>query len=254
MLCLPPAASRLPSAGAALWQCTVTDRLTRDVVRSRRSPRKALAKQDAFRQVLRNLRRSEGFVEKLQELNTHLMALIEAGCVVPGSFDLTALGRIAAELKGDNELWLALALTSDAMFTLTPSELAGAVCALVTADSVRVKDVLPASAGSEAVVAAVTSLEPVWTELTGLQRTFRVGRDPVIDVRLAGLAEQWAEGCAWGELLDLCSLEDGDLARLLNRTMDVLNQVRGIEELPRELRGAAREAARACDRQPISDL
>ena len=240
-------------AGAALWQCTVTDRLTRDVVRSRRSPRKALAKQDAFRQVLRNLRRSEGFVEKLQELNTHLMALIEAGCVVPESFDLTALGRIAAELKGDNELWLALALTSDAMFTLTPSELAGAVCALVTADSVRVKDVLPASAGSEAVVAAVTSLEPVWTELTGLQRTFRVGRDPVIDVRLAGLAEQWAEGCAWGELLDLCSLEDGDLARLLNRTMDVLNQVRGIEELPRELRGAAREAARACDRQPISD-
>mmetsp|Transcript_34873 Transcript_34873/g.98392 ORF Transcript_34873/g.98392 Transcript_34873/m.98392 type:complete len:765 (+) Transcript_34873:207-2501(+) len=242
-------------AGAeAAWVCTVTDRLTREALAGAPQPRKALAKQDAFRLTLQHLRRTESFVRSLQQLNAHLMCLIDAGCLLPDSFELTVLGRIAAALKGENELWLASALTADVMYTLSPSELAGAVCALVTSDSVRVKDAAASSAGSENVVQAVTALEPAWHQVVSLQQTYRVGRDPVIDVRLAGLAEQWAEGCSWAELMDHCSLDEGDLARLLHRTMDVLNQARGVEELPEEIRRAARAALKSFDRQPISHL
>ena len=47
-----------------------------------------------------------------------------------------------------------------------------------------------------------------------------------IDLRLAGLVEAWAAGCEWGEVMADCSLDDGDIVRLLTRTADLLRQVR----------------------------
>ena len=45
-----------------------------------------------------------------------------------------------------------------------------------------------------------------------------------LDDRLAGLVEAWASGVTWQELLG-CKLDEGDLARLLRRTIDLLAQV-----------------------------
>lgn len=46
-----------------------------------------------------------------------------------------------------------------------------------------------------------------------------------MDLRLAGLVEAWASGCSWEEVMRDCSLDDGDVARLLTRTTDLLRQV-----------------------------
>lgn len=46
-----------------------------------------------------------------------------------------------------------------------------------------------------------------------------------VDLRLAGLVEAWASGCSWEEVMKDCSLDDGDVARLLTRTVDLLRQV-----------------------------
>jgi hypothetical protein len=49
-------------------------------------------------------------------------------------------------------------------------------------------------------------------------------------------------------------LDDGDMARLLARTVDVLRQAIFLEHLLPYIVPPAREAVRAMDRPPISDL
>lgn len=49
-------------------------------------------------------------------------------------------------------------------------------------------------------------------------------------------------------------LDDGDMARLLARTVDVLRQALFVEHLLPYIVGPARDAVRGMDRQPISDL
>jgi hypothetical protein len=49
-------------------------------------------------------------------------------------------------------------------------------------------------------------------------------------------------------------LDDGDLARLLARTADVLRQARYLDSLLPYLIAPARDALRGMDRSPISDL
>ncbi len=51
-----------------------------------------------------------------------------------------------------------------------------------------------------------------------------------------------------------CSLDDGDVARLLNRTMDLLKQANHCTALLPALRKEARKAVHAMNRKPISDL
>ena len=239
---------------SSAWRYTVQDRLTWEEIEGPALARKSAAKQEAFRLAGIRLRKTENLAKSLQEFNSYLATLVDAGCLEPRTFELTSLGQVARAIRGDNELWLAKALTADALYTLSPSELAGVVCALLTSDNVRVKEAHPASLGSEAVIQAVTSLEPAWSDVMELQQTYRVGSEPVIDVRLAGLAEQWAEGASWGELMGACRLDGGDLARLLNRTMDTLNQIWSIPDIPQETRRSAKEAVRNFNRQPIEGV
>ena len=106
-----------------------------------------------------------------------------------------------------------------------------------------------------------------------------------VDLRMAGVVEAWASGCAWEEVRGFrdvagwgggarpgvcthppapplchpqvmrdCSLDDGDVARLLTRTADLLRQVACCEHLLPPLRAAARRAKAGMERSPISDL
>lgn len=43
---------------------------------------------------------------------------------------------------------------------------------------------------------------------------------------LTGLVEAWAGGASWQEIMIDTSIDDGDMARLLARTADMLKQVR----------------------------
>ena len=47
-----------------------------------------------------------------------------------------------------------------------------------------------------------------------------------LDVQFAGLAEAWAAGVSWSDLVRHGGgLDEGDIARLLRRTLDLLTQV-----------------------------
>lgn len=51
-----------------------------------------------------------------------------------------------------------------------------------------------------------------------------------------------------------CNLDDGDMARLLARTTDLLKQIVFHENLLPYLKEPARAALKGMDRKPISDL
>lgn len=54
--------------------------------------------------------------------------------------------------------------------------------------------------------------------------------------------------------MDDINLDDGDMARLLARTIDMLKQVVYCDHLLPYLKDAAKQALAGMDRKPVSDL
>lgn len=46
-----------------------------------------------------------------------------------------------------------------------------------------------------------------------------------MDSQFCGMVEAWASGLTWREIIMDCAMDEGDLARLLRRTTDLLAQV-----------------------------
>ena len=47
-----------------------------------------------------------------------------------------------------------------------------------------------------------------------------------LNTEFAGLVEAWAAGVTWKELMDDSEMDEGDVARLLRRSIDLLAQVK----------------------------
>jgi DSHCT (NUC185) domain len=57
-----------------------------------------------------------------------------AGALERGTLTATALGRVARQINGSNELWLAIALTQPVMADLAPPQLAAVLSGIVSGD------------------------------------------------------------------------------------------------------------------------
>ncbi|CAM9163621.1 unnamed protein product [Heterosigma akashiwo] len=74
-----------------------------------------------------------------------------------------------------------------------------------------------------------------------------------LDPTYSGLVESWVGGASWQELCGSCSLDQGDLCRILRRTHEVLRQILVLPGVSGELKDTARAAAEAIDRFPVAD-
>ena len=172
----------------------------------------------------------------------------------------TPLGKATAAIRGDNELWLGLALMSGEFDQLDPHHLAGAMCALVTEtprpDSWT--NYLPPEPAIEALVhlkgtrQSLLKLQyrydimwPIWPEYKFLDKI--VGG-------LMGLVEQWALGVSWTDLCANTSLDEGDVVRILRRTVDILSQIPHVPAVPNSLRVNAIRAIQLLDRFPVNEV
>jgi superfamily II RNA helicase len=75
-----------------------------------------------------------------------------------------------------------------------------------------------------------------------------------VDLRFSGLVEAWAAGAGWFEVCRDTSLDEGDLARLLGRTADLLRQIIFIAHVLPGVKDNAKAALRSMNRSPISEL
>jgi len=163
----------------------------------------------------------------------------------------TELGEMAAAIRGDNELWLALALASGELDHLDAPQFAAAIAALVTENSRP--DSWCNYKLSPTVEAALEGLRTIRRELIREQHRHQVIVPVWMEYDLVGLVEQWADQIEWTELCDNTSLDEGDIVRVLRRTLDVLSQIPHVPYLPEGLHTIARQARDVINRYPVNE-
>jgi len=172
----------------------------------------------------------------------------------------TVLGRTAATIRGENELWLALCLLSGQLDHLAPEHLAAAICAIISepprGDSwtdysqpnavLEVLGIRKKDQGHNPV-----SLWELRRQLYQVQKHCGVTMPVWLESKFIGLVEQWALGVEWTELCENTSLDEGDIVRMLRRTVDVLWQIPQIPEIKPVLMRTAKEAIAKMKRFPV---
>ncbi|XP_060214423.1 DExH-box ATP-dependent RNA helicase DExH15 chloroplastic [Lycium barbarum] len=166
------------------------------------------------------------------------------------------LGETAAAIRGENELWLAMVLRNKLLLDLKPAQLA-AVCGSLVSEGIRLRPWKNNSfvyEPSTTVLNVIDLLEEQKSSLLELQEKHGVNIPCCLDSQFTGMVEAWASGLTWKEIMMDCAMDEGDLARLLRRTIDLLAQVPKLPDIDPLLQINAKSASNVMDRPPISEL
>lgn len=166
------------------------------------------------------------------------------------------LGETAAAIRGENELWLAMVLRNKILLDLKPPQLA-AVCASLVSEGIKVrawKNNNYIYEPSSTVLNVISLLEEQRNTFLQLQEKHGVEIPCCLDNQFSGMVEAWASGLSWRELMMDCAMDEGDLARLLRRTIDILAQIPKLPDIDPLLQKNATTASDVMDRPPISEL
>jgi superfamily II RNA helicase len=213
-----------------------------------------LQKELEFKRLTLNQRRLQRWEEfmGLVEILCNFNCLEWAGDPDRPQLQPTDLGESISAIRGDNELWLGLAITSGELDHLAPHHLATVCAALVTENSRP--DSWVNFGLSPAVEEALDSLRHTRHDLFKLQKRNEVLIPVWLEYELSPLIEQWALGMEWLELCRHASLDEGDIVRIIRRTLDFLCQIPHIPNLTAEIYRSARQAIQLIDRFPISEV
>ena len=163
----------------------------------------------------------------------------------------TELGQVCAAIRGDNELWLGLALASGEFDALEPQQFAAA-CAGILMENNR-PDTWIRYEPTSPVIEALEGLRGLRRRIFQEQRRQDVQIPVWLDYDLIALVEQWALEEEWQALCGNTSLDEGDVVRILRRTLDLLSQIPHVPYIPTEVRTTAKQAAFLINRFPVSN-
>ncbi|CAA7409772.1 unnamed protein product [Spirodela intermedia] len=180
----------------------------------------------------------------------------EARALDINSHIIYPLGETAAAIRGENELWFAMVLRNKLLCELKPPQLAS-VCGSLVSEGIKIRPWKNNSyiyEPSTTVLNAIQYLEEQRIALLQLQDKHGVQIPCVLDAQFSGMVEAWASGLTWKEIMMDCAMDDGDLARLLRRTIDLLAQIPKLPNIDPQLQKNAMAASSVMDRAPISEL
>ncbi|MBF2015349.1 MAG: RNA helicase [Rivularia sp. T60_A2020_040] len=164
----------------------------------------------------------------------------------------TELGQMAAAIRGENELWLGLVLASGKLNQLDPHHFATAIAALVTETSRPDSRVFFELSGE--VADGLASLRSIRRKVFQLQHRYDVALPVWLEFELIALVEKWALGMEWVELCENTTLDEGDVVRILRRTLDLLSQIPHVPHLPQDIKRNAQRATQLIDRFPVNEV
>ncbi|GMH01661.1 hypothetical protein Nepgr_003500 [Nepenthes gracilis] len=159
------------------------------------------------------------------------------------------LGETASAIRGENELWLAMVLRNKVLIDLKPAQLA-AVCGSLVSEGIKVRPWKNNSyiyEPSMAVINVIDFLEEQKNYLLQLQEKHGVAIPCCLDSQFSGMVEAWASGLTWREIMMDCAMDEGDLARLLRRTIDILAQIPKLPDIDPVLQSNALTASSVMD-------
>jgi superfamily II RNA helicase len=164
----------------------------------------------------------------------------------------TPKGNLTAQIRAENELYLAQLILGKAWDGLEPAQLA-AVVSCVVSDSIR-ESQFSNCPPSPQVVETLNTMLDYEIKLNKLQEKFNVVMPVHLNPLPAGLVEAWAQGLPWDKLIESTNIDQGGLVRILRRTCDLLRQFSRIPEIPNELSQLARQALKLVYKDPIKEL
>ncbi|NEO85322.1 MAG: DEAD/DEAH box helicase [Spirulina sp. SIO3F2] len=169
-------------------------------------------------------------------------------------YEPTELGQAAAAIRGDNELWLGLVLLSGHLDDLDPQDLAAALYTFISEPprSDRWTNYIP----PESLLMAMVKLSPLRKELIKCQYRHKVAlpvwlEDETLD--FSGIITNWVLGASWEELCEHTNFDEGDLVRMLRRTVDLLSQIPHVPGVSQGLKQNAKRALDLMFRFPVEE-
>ena len=161
----------------------------------------------------------------------------------------TEMGKTTSQIRSENELYLAEIIFSGLLETLTPSQLAGVICAITTED-VRLE--IPYVPISEPVRKTLNKIRNIKKKLEKIQSNHNVEAPLYINPHFSSMIELWAEGAEWDTVTGIMKdIGEGDIVRAFKRTVDVLRQLTVIDNVPEALVFTARDAIEKILREPV---
>ena len=160
----------------------------------------------------------------------------------------TQAGVMTAQIRSENELYIAEIIKSGLLEVLSPSQLSAVVCALTTED-LRIE--IPYIPFSAPVRKTLNKIRDIKRRIEKIQSAHMVEAPCYINPYFSSLIELWVEGTEWENLTEQIDIGEGDIVRAFKRVVDVLRQMTIIENVPEALVFTAREAIDRILREPV---
>jgi len=160
----------------------------------------------------------------------------------------TAKGKTTSQLRSENELFLSEIIFSGVLDNLTPSQLAGVICAVTTED---LRTEIPYIPFSEPVRKALNHIRGIKKKLLKVQQKYDIETPLYINPFYSSMIELWVEGAEWETVANSVETGEGDIVRAFKRVVDVLRQLTVIENVSESVVFTAREAIEKIQRPPV---
>ncbi len=161
----------------------------------------------------------------------------------------TDKGITCSAIRAENELFLSEVILHGILDELTPSELAGVICALTTED-LRT-EVYTRQPISQNTRKALNKIKDIRKRIAQIQRDYDISTEMYINSFYSPLIEMWVNGTSWEEITQMIDSSEGDIVRCFKRTVDVLRQLCIVPNANPKLSYIAKDAITAILREPI---
>ena len=160
----------------------------------------------------------------------------------------TQQGKTTSQIRSENELYLSEVIFSGLLEELTPSQLAGVICAITTED---IRTEIPYIPFSEPVRKTLNKIRNIKRKLEKIQNENDIEAPLYINPYFSSMIELWVEGAEWETVKGSMDIGEGDIVRAFKRVVDVLRQLTVIDNIPESLVFTARDAIEKILREPV---
>jgi len=171
------------------------------------------------------------------------------GCL--NDLELTEVGQTVGAIRSENELWIGLVLVSGYLDDLDPPELAAIIQAICV--DVRRPNLWCNFKPCLKVIDVFNELDGLRKLVSFQQNKFHIEIPIYLETELTGIISEWARGKKWKDLVFNTSLDEGDVVRIIRRSIDVLSQVQYCIGVSNKLKSKAKLALKAINRFPVSE-
>lgn len=163
----------------------------------------------------------------------------------------TKLGRMAASIRGTNELFLSEMIVNNVFDGLASHEV-GALLNILVQEEGRLHENVRLKV-SPNVDNQLYEIRSIGRDLKKVQRQFDVEIPINYSEHFAALTEMWAQGATWDQIRHATVYDEGDVVRAFRRTLDLCRQYMRAEGVPADLVKVFQEVELIINRDEVKE-